>query len=596
MEGKKILVVEDTVFYSKLITNALQNLSYEVLEVVTTGEEAISKATELCPDLVLMDIILQGKIDGIEAAAIIKRNLNIPVIYLTAFPDVQILERAKITEPFGFLVKPISDKELHTNIEIALYKSQMERKMRESEEKYREILSSMSEGYYETNLQGRYVFFNESFCRITGYSREELEGASFRLLQAPGEKTYRFFSKVYRSGTAMEGFTFLMKKKDGENMVVELSISPIRDSGGGWKGFRGLIRDITERKRYEEKLQYLSFHDSLTSVYNRGYFEEEMERLKNSREYPISIIVVDLDGLKIVNDSLGHERGDLLLKTTAEILNRSVRSNDIVSRIGGDEFALVLPRTENNIAVNIGKRIKNNVELFRQQNPDMALTLSLGISTSQDPSNPIVEVFREADNNMYKDKLSRSSRSKRTIIKAFLCALAERDFLAGGHAERLCMLTQNFGKRLGFPPQQISNLELLSSVHDLGKVGIADRILFKQGKLDKNEWDEMQRHPKIGCQIAGLCPDLKHIADLILYHHENWDGSGYPAGLKHEEIPIECRVLSLAEAYEAMTSPRPYRKCVKPQEALQEIRRCSGTQFDPELAREFIAMILEQIK
>jgi len=362
MEGKKILIVEDTSFYGKLINNALQNLGYNVLEIVATGEEAINKATELNPDLILMDIILQGKIDGIEAAAIIKRNLNIPIIYLTAFTDAKIMERAKATEPYGFLVKPFSDRELHTNIEIALYKSQMEKKLRESEEKYREILSSMSEGYYETNMQGRYVFFNDSFCRITGYSREELLGNSFRLLQAPGEKTYHFFNKVYQTEVAMEGFTFTLKKKDGENMVVELSISPVRDSEGKWKGFRGLMRDITERKRYEEKLQYLSFHDSLTSVYNRGYFEEEMERLKNSRENPISIIVVDLDGLKIVNDSLGHDEGDQLLRITADILNRSVRYNDIISRIGGDEFAIILPRTEENVAIGIGKRIRGNVK------------------------------------------------------------------------------------------------------------------------------------------------------------------------------------------------------------------------------------------
>ena len=402
----------------------------------------------------------------------------------------------------------------------------MEKKLRESEVRYREILSSISEGYYEINLQGRYIFFNDSFCRITGYSREELQGASFRLLQAPGEKSYRFFSKVYRTGVAEEGFAFLMKKKNEENIVVELSISPVRDSEGTWKGFRGLIRDITERKRYEEKLQFLSFHDSLTLVYNRGYFEEEMKRLKNSRDYPISIIVADLDCLKIVNDSLGHEKGDLLLKTTAEILNRSVRANDIISRIGGDEFAIILPRTKANIAINIGKRISKNVEMFRKQNPEIPLNLSLGISTSQDPSHSLVEVFKEADSNMYRNKLSCSSSSRRTIVKALLSTLAERDFISSGHAERLRLLTQDFGEILGLSLRQISNLNLLSSVHDLGKVGIPDRILFKRGKLDKNEWDEIQRHPEIGHRIASACPDLQHIADLILYHHEKWDGSG----------------------------------------------------------------------
>ncbi len=596
MEEKQILVVEDTVFYARLINDALQKFGYNVSAVVPTGEEAISKAKELNPDLVLMDIVLQGEIDGIEAAANIRRDVDIPVIYLTAFPDVKILERAKITEPFGFLIKPFNEKELHTSIEIALYKFKMEKKLRESEERYREILSSISEGYYETNLQGRYIFFNDSFCRITGYSREELLGAGFYLLQAPGEKVYSFFNKVYQTGVAEEGFTFLMRKKDGGKMVVELSISPVRDSEGTCKGFRGLIRDITERKRYEEKLQFLSFHDALTSVYNRGYFEEEMLRLTNSREYPISIIVVDLDGLKIVNDSLGHEKGDLLLRTTAEILNNSVRANDIISRIGGDEFALILPRTGEETAITIGRRISKNIELYREKNPEIPLNLSLGISTSGDPSHPIVEIFKEADNNMYRNKISRSSSSRRTIVKALLSTLAERDFITGGHAERLRILAHDLGELLGLSPRQISDLNLLSSVHDLGKVGIPDRILFKPGRLDENEWVEMRRHPEIGHRIASASPDLQHIADLILYHHERWDGSGYPGGLRGKEIPVECRILALVDAYDAMTSTRPYRKGISPEQAIQEIRHCSGTQFEPQLAKAFIEMMSKRIR
>lgn len=595
MEEKQILVVEDTVFYARLIKDALQNLGYKIAAIVTTGEEAIVKAKELKPDLILMDIVLQGTIDGIEAAAGIRHEVDAPVIYLTAFPDVKVLERAKITEPFGFLIKPFNEKELHTSIEIALYKFKLEKKLRESEERYRQIISSISEGYYETNLQGRYTFFNDSFCRMTGYSREELLDASFRLLQAPGEKVYRFFSKVYRTGTAEEGITFLMRKKDGSEMIVELSISPVRNPAGICEGFRGLIRDVTERKRYEEKLQYLSFHDALTRVYNRGYFEEEMKRLTNSRDYPISIIVADLDGLKIVNDSLGHDKGDMLLKTTAEILNRSVRTNDIVSRIGGDEFALILPRTCEDTAVNIVKRIGKNVELFRQENPEIPLNLSIGTATSENPSHPIVEIFKEADNNMYRNKISRSSSSRRAIVKALLSTLAERDFITGGHAKRLRTLAQDLGEMLGLSPRQISDLNLLSSVHDLGKVGIPDHILFKPGKLDQKEWLEMQRHPEIGHRIASACPDLQHVAELILYHHEKWDGSGYPGGLKHKEIPIECRILALVDAYDAMTSNRPYRAGISPEEAIQEIMRCSGTHFEPELARVFIEMISKKI-
>ncbi|NLI11746.1 MAG: diguanylate cyclase, partial [Peptococcaceae bacterium] len=353
---------------------------------------------------------------------------------------------------------------------------------------------------------------------------------------------------------------------------------------------RGVIMDISERKQMEERLKTLSLRDSLTGLYNRSYFENEIERLESGGFNKVSVIICDVDGLKIINDSFGHGSGDALLIAAADVLRSSLRDSDIIARIGGDEFAVILPNCGHTAAQRAFNRILKAVENYNAANPALPLSLSAGFATTNDPLG-LGDLYREADNNMYREKLHQSKSTRSAVVQTLVKAMEARDYNTEGHAERLLVLVSSLGKAEGFPKQRLDDLSLLAKFHDIGKVGIPDSILFKPGDLTHLELIEMQRHCEIGHRIAQSAPELALIADWILKHHEWWNGEGYPLGLKGEEIPLECRILSIADAYDAMTSDRPYRKALSQPEAVAELNRCAGTQFDPKLVQKFIKIL-----
>ncbi|MHC1761342.1 MAG: HD domain-containing phosphohydrolase [Negativicutes bacterium] len=352
--------------------------------------------------------------------------------------------------------------------------------------------------------------------------------------------------------------------------------------------YREAQREITDRKQTEELLQYQNFHDTLTCLYNRTYFEEEMQRIDKRTGGSVGLIMLDLDGLKLINDTLGHEQGDVLLASAAHILSVSFRSTDVVARIGGDEFAVLLhPADEVNMQ-SACDRIRKKTQEVNSQQSLAPISLSIGYALAADPSMPMRELFQRADNNMYREKLHRRQSTRSAIVQTVMKLLEARDYITEGHADRLQAIIARMGADLSFSAEKISDLRLFAQFHDIGKVGIPDHILLKPGPLTPEEKTEMQRHSEIGHRIAQSAPDLLPIADWVLKHHEWWNGLGYPLGLSGEEIPVECRILAIADAYDAMTSERPYRQPVSHDEALSEILNCAGTQFDPELAGQFI--------
>ncbi len=352
-----------------------------------------------------------------------------------------------------------------------------------------------------------------------------------------------------------------------------------------------IVRDITDRKQMEQQLRYIGLHDPVTGLYNRLYFEEEMLRLEDCRQCPVGLIVCDLDGLKLVNDTLGHSQGDALLKATAHVIRSCFRASDVVARIGGDEFAILMPLSDLATTEQACQRIRNASTEYSLSNPLIPISISVGMAIKSDPSVPMNAVFKEADNNMYREKLHHSQSNRSAIVQTLATAMEARDFITDGHADRLQDIVADMGDSLGLTASTISDLRLLARFHDIGKVGVPDHILFKSGKLTTEEYTIMQRHSEIGYRIAQSSPDLTPIADWILKHHERWDGQGYPLGLAADDIPLACRILGIADAYDAMTNDRPYRQAMTCQEAIAEIRHCSGSQFDPQLVEIFITII-----
>lgn len=471
-------------------------------------------------------------------------------------------------------------------------RKKVEEALRSSEERYREILSSMNDGYFEVDLSGNITFCNKSSAHLLGYSVDQFIGVNYRDFCKDHQYVYSAFNQVFRSGKTDHTLVMEIIKKDGSVAFGELSLSLIKDKSGKLLGFRGVGRDVTDRKYYEDQLKYLSLHDQLTGLYNRAFFENELQRLTSSREYPVTIISVDLDGLKLVNDTVGHAVGDQLLIDCANILKETMRKNDTVARVGGDEFVALLPRTDTHTGENIVERIHSRIELYNKtEGNKLPLSISLGFSSSSGKKKSLELTFKEADDLMYRAKLHKGIDARSQILQSLMVTLGERDFITEGHARRLEELCRLVGEMINLSVKQLSDLMLLAQVHDLGKVGIPDRILFKKTELTDSEWEIMHQHPEKGYRIALSSTDLAGIADLILKHHERWDGKGYPLGLKEEEIPVECRILAIADAYDAMTNNRPYRLAVSQEDAVTELKAHAGKQFDPQLVKLFLELL-----
>lgn len=348
---------------------------------------------------------------------------------------------------------------------------------------------------------------------------------------------------------------------------------------------------IVQRKQTEEQLRYMSLHDPLTKMFNRAYFEQEMLRLQSGRFDPIGLILCDVDGLKLINDTMGHNAGDAMLIKAAQLIRSCFRESDVVARVGGDEFAVLLPHTSRYALNQAYQRLRRAFDQYNAGDPGIPISISIGCACREDPNMPVEDLYREADANMYREKLNRRITNRNTLVTTLLKAMETRDFISQGHTERLEQLVIALARIIGLPESRIPDLRLLAQFHDIGKVAIPDHILFKPGPLTQEEFEEVKRHSEIGHRIALSSPELVHLADWILMHHEWCNGEGYPLGLTREQIPLECRILAIADAYDALTSNRPYRPAFPEEVALNEIIKGAGSQFDPDLTHRFVELI-----
>ncbi|MGE5421825.1 MAG: diguanylate cyclase domain-containing protein [Ignavibacteriales bacterium] len=380
-------------------------------------------------------------------------------------------------------------------------------------------------------------------------------------------------------------------RRDKKVRWVEYSLRTLYGENNEATFLEGIATDITERKIMTDQIAYLDQHDSLTGFYNRTFFDSFLKRFEDESLESAGILICDIDGLKLVNDTLGHKHGDQLLITSSQLLRDCFSETDIISRVGGDEFAvLCLNSTKSQLDVKV-REFNNRIADYNSTNQELTLSISMGVAIRCSGTPSMYNLYKEADHNMYREKLHRTQSNRNALVQTLMAALEARDFITEGHADRLQGLAALVAVGIGLPEHVAADLRLLAQFHDIGKVGIPDRILFKPGPFDQDELQEMRKHCEIGHRIALSTPDLAPVADWILKHHEWWNGDGYPLGLKGESIPLPCRILSIADAYDAMTSDRPYRKAMCHTDAAIELNRCSGTQFDPAMVDLFLQVL-----
>ncbi|MCW3489248.1 HD domain-containing phosphohydrolase [Dethiobacter alkaliphilus] len=507
--------------------------------------------------------------------------------------EAEIMFRQGLLNESKYIVVGRDHSEKKRNLKRA------EQSIYEEKERLRVTLRSIGDAAITTDKFGAITDINTVAEKLTGWAAADACGRPlqevFHIVHGiTREACEDPVQCVLQSGEICEldSETMLITKDDREVHIAD-SAAPIRNDDGDILGVILVFRDVSEEKQKQERIAYLSYHDSLTGLYNRRFFEEQLDRLDTPRNYPLTIIVGDVNGLKLTNDAFGHLIGDDLLKQAAAILQEACRADDIIARWGGDEFVILLPNASLEDAQRIIKRIKNAMDQIELV--PINLSISFGSHSKVTPEADILDILKSAEDDMYKNKLLESQEVVGEIIAKIVDTLhvaAPREKL---HAQRVAQLCSLTGKAMGFSQEKIKQLETTGYMHDVGKIAIPGSILSKSGELTEEEWREIKRHPEVGYRILSSYNETADIADFVLAHHERVDGSGYPKGLKGPDIPLEAKILSVADTFAAMTGEGHYKKPVPAEDAAAELKAKAGTQLDSDVVQVFVEKVLNMV-
>jgi len=470
---------------------------------------------------------------------------------------------------------------------------EMEKSLKEEKDRMRTTLMSVGDGVIVTDMDGIIEAMNGKAEKMSGWSLEQAIGKDMRqVMKFKDEKDanleeYMPLEKIFAEKSTIEWkLGKCLIDRSGNCKSISLNASPIIDENGTLHGAVIVLRDTVEENQRRKDIEYISYHDHLTGLYNRRFFETELERLDSKRNLPLSVIYADVNGLKIINDAFGHEKGDILLKNTADILRRICRADDIIGRVGGDEFAVLLPSASSEMAERVVGRIREAIDEVSLETGK--LSVAIGWETKTDESQNIEDMLRIAENRMYKRKISERPKIQSEVVRNVMEMLYEKSEYERIHSQRVSFYCGEIGKALGMEHSEVEELKKLGLFHDIGMVVVDAETLNKQESLTEKEWEEIKRHPEVGRRILSSIGKYAKISDIELAHHERWDGKGYPQKLKDKEIPYKARILALAEAYEAMTNKKSCKESLSKEQAIEEIKRNAGTQFDPQIAQVFI--------
>ncbi len=460
--------------------------------------------------------------------------------------------------------------------------------LKESDAATRVLLDGMPDSLLRINRQGIILDFKTARDRLTATPAKLLSGNS--ISEAYPEPLANKISEGLEQAFIRQSVQHFEHEMVVNNQIahLEIRITPIN-------GTEAIIilRDFTERKQMEKSLQFFNLRDSLTGLFNRTYWEEKLSTVSQLEDTQISIMLCEIDEMRLLQNTLGPEPCNNLLVSLAAALRASLPIEAVIARIGAEEFAILMIGISETELTTLDGRIRQEVERSNAEELHVRFGISLGAASGIPKKTGVPEIIKTAQLRLHKEKLSHSQSSRAHLFQSLQTALETRDFVTHQHATRLWALGRSLAKSAGLPARRLRDFKLLTQFHDIGKVGLSDELIFKQGRLTPDEMRQMKQHVEIGHRIAQSIPELFSIADLLLKHHEWWNGEGYPLGLHGEEIPLECRIFSIVDAFDAMTNDRPDRKALSVKEAAAELRRCAGSQFEPNLVKKFLLIIDE---
>jgi diguanylate cyclase (GGDEF)-like protein/PAS domain S-box-containing protein len=601
------------------------------------GSSGVEMAVSEDPDIIFMDIIMPG-MDGFDLCRKLKDRADladIPVVFVTASRwDREHRILALECGGEGFLSKPIDEQELISQIRamekirwaniqkrnekkrldirvrkqnvalkaahartLKLLKSlEKENEARKRSEKAMVEAQKLAHlGSYEFNFENDNISCSEEVLNIFGLASIAAVNTKERFLKFihPDDipNVLENIERVMAEKSTAD-FIFRILHQAGEERIINMRMIPQFDESKKHIANFGTIQDITRIRKTEEEIRYLSYHDYLTGLFNRRFYEEVLIKLDNEENYPLTLVMADVNGLKMINDSFGHAVGDQLLQKASNVIKSGCRENDVIARLGGDEFVIILARTDAETAALMIKRLE--VLAAREKIRGLKLSIAFGSRTKIRKEENIQKVLKNAEDDMYRHKLYESASMRSKTIELIMNTLYEKSNREMMHSSRVGQICEKIGMRMKLDQDEINQIRTAGLIHDIGKMGIDEKILNKPGTLSDDEWKEIQRHPEIGYRILSSANEFSEMANCILEHHERWDGRGYPKGLKGEEISLQGRIVAVADSFDAMTSDRTYRKGLAQDDAIAEIKRCAGTHFDPLVAKMLVEVVYSE--
>nr|WP_312578763.1 diguanylate cyclase [Sedimentibacter sp.] len=461
--------------------------------------------------------------------------------------------------------------------------------LKESKEQLHLILDSAAEAIYGLDNEGNCTYCNASCLEMLGYkSQEELIGKNMHKqihhshrdgTPMPIDECRVHQAYLTGKGTRVDDEVFW--RKDGTSFDVEYYSYP-QYKNGEIIGAVVTFLNITESRRNAAHIKYLSQHDSLTGLYNRMFFDDELKRLDNKNNLPISIIFGDINCLKLTNDIFGHAAGDELIKKSAKILKRVCRDGDVAARVGGDEFTILLPNTEKKDAKKIIARIKK--EISKERIVAIKGSISMGCSTKSSMDEEIEDVMKNAESAMYKEKTFDRKTINSEMINTIIETLHEKSPREKLHSINVSKICENIGNLMKLSETEVKKLKEAGFLHDIGKVVFDEDILNRNKTAFEEDNKEIQQHAVVGYRVLNSFGDTIDLAESVLAHHEKWDGSGYPKGLKGEEIPLLARIIAAADIYDEIVNNMNKEDALSKDEVILKIKDYMGKKLDPEIA------------
>lgn len=458
-----------------------------------------------------------------------------------------------------------------------------------AEKRFRSLFEQAQIGICYLETDGSFINTNDYFNQMFQYTRDELMSLNIRDLNDKTEYNQNYaLTQLLNDQYAVDHTVEKpLLRKDGTTFWANISVSRIRFNQEDI--YMSTVIDISERKKAEEMMHYLNYHDQTTGLNNRQYYESHIEKVDVEGNYPLTLIKIDINGMKLINDAFGYEMGDTLVKKVVSLIKPIVYNSDMFCRFGGSDFLIVYTKVQKPYIDIIIAQINHMMTNETIQNIKVSVSSAYAVKSSSEEDLNLI--LKKAEMRLSREKLIDTSSMLSRTIEIIMNSLYEKNSREMEHSKRVSYWCEKIAQRMNLDSHIVSKLRIAGLMHDIGKIGIPDSILDKPDRLTEEEFNLIRKHSEVGYRILSAANEFSEIADYILAHHERWDGMGYPKGLKGSEIPIYARIISVADSFDAMTSDRAYRKAMSFQQAKQEIIKFSSVQFDPSVVKVFLEII-----